>query len=221
MSAGEESIAKDASDIPYLNVMNNERFLSIFERMFSIMWDNGVWCPNTEDQNFWSETVGMFGSGRALFSASTFYYLNEFRDVEVEFGIIPYPKFTEDQSGYHSRVEGGCKIAVIPVTNKKPENAGALLEAMACYGFNEIIPNYYEIALKRKNSRDEQSAEMLDLIFSTRSYDLGDTWWCNELRDGIFKPMFRDNNRDLASEVKKKSKLIDKTITKAISGLAG
>ncbi len=58
-------------------------------------------------------------------------------------------------------------------------------------------------------------------IFSTRSYDLGDTWWCNELRDGMFKPMFRDNNRDLASEIKKKSKLIDKTITKAISGLAG
>ena len=143
------------------------------------------------------------------------------REAEFEFGILPYPKFTEDQDGYHSRVEGGCKIAVIPVTNKNPENAGALLEAMACYGFNEIIPNYYEIALKRKNSRDEQSAEMLDLIFSTRSYDLGDTWWCNELRDGIFKPMFRDNNRDLASEIKKKSKLIDKTITKAISGLAG
>ena len=221
MAAGEQSIAKDEADIPYLNVMGNERFLSVFERMYAVMWDNGVWCPNTEDQNFWSGTVGMFGSGRALFSASTFYYLNEFRDVEVDFGILPYPKFTEDQDGYHSRVEGGCKIAVIPVTNKNPENAGALLEAMACYGFNEIIPNYYEIALKRKNSRDEQSAEMLDLIFSTRSYDLGDTWWCNELRDGIFKPMFRDNNRDLASEIKKKSKLIDKTITKAISGLAG
>ena len=191
MAAGEQSVAKDANDIPYLNVLGNERLYSVFEKLFAVMWDDGVWCPNTEDQNFWSGTVNMFGGGRALFAAQTFYYLSEFRDVEADFGILPYPKFTEDQNGYHSRVEGGCKIAVIPVTNKQPEYAGALLEAMACYGFNNLIPEYYEIALKRKTSRDEESSAMLDLIFSTRSYDLGDTWWCNELRDGIFKPMFR------------------------------
>lgn len=221
MAAGEQSIAKDENDIPYLNVLGNERFFSVFEKLFSVMWDNGIWCPNTEDQNFWSGTVNMFGSGRALFAAQTFYYLSEFRDVEADFGILPYPKFTEDQNGYHSRVEGGCKIAVVPVTNHKPDTAGAILEAMASWGFNNLIPEYYEIALKRKTSRDEASSAMLDLIFSTRSYDLGDTWWCNELRDGIFKPMFRDNDRDLTSAMKKKKKLIDKTIEKAISDLAG
>ena len=92
---------------------------------------------------------------------------------------------------------------------------------MACYGFNNLIPAYYEIALKRKTSRDEESSAMLDLIFSTRSYDLGDTWWCNELRDGIFKPMFRDNDRDLTSAMQKKKKLVEKAIEKAIAGLAG
>ena len=217
MAAGEQSIAKDERDIPYLNIIGNERFMSVFERMYSVMWDNGIWCPNTEDQNFWSGTVNMFGNGRALFAASTFYYLNEFRDLDTDFGILPYPKFTEDQDGYHNRVEGGCKIAVIPVNSRVPEKAGALLEAMAAYGFRTLIPDYYEVVLKRKNSRDEESAEMLDLIFSTRSYDLGDTWWCNELRDGIFKPMFRDNNRDLVSEIAKKQKLINKTVEKAIS----
>ena len=110
---------------------------------------------------------------------------------------------------------------MIPVNNKNPGYAGALLEAMAAYSFNEIIPEYYEVVLKRKNSRDEDSSAMLDLIFSTRSYDLGDTWWCNELRDGMFKPMFRDNNRDLTSELKKKNKLISKTMEKAISTFVG
>ena len=221
MAAGEQSIAKDEKDLPYLNIEGNERFYNVFNRMYSVMWDNGIWCPNTEDQNFWSGTVNMFGSNRALFAASTFYYLNEFRDLDADFGILPYPKYTEDQDGYHSRVEGGCKIAVIPVNNKNPGYAGALLEAMAAYSFNQIIPEYYEVVLKRKNSRDEDSSAMLDLIFSTRSYDLGDTWWCNELRDGMFKPMFRDNNRDLASELKKKNKLISKTMEKAISTFIG
>ncbi|MBR4895446.1 MAG: hypothetical protein IKZ41_03385 [Clostridia bacterium] len=221
MSAGEQSIAKNEKDLPYLNIEGNERFFNIFGRMYAVMWDNEIWCPNTEDQNFWSGTVNMFGNNRALFAAQTFYYLNEFRDLDADFGILPYPKFTEDQDGYHSRVEGGCKIAVIPINNKNPEYAGALLEAMAAYSYREIIPEYYEVVLKRKNSRDEDSSAMLDLIFSTRSYDLGDTWWCNELRDGMFKPMFRDNVRDLASEIKKRSKVITKTIDRAISTFVG
>ena len=58
---------------------------------------------------------------------------------------------------------------------------------------------------------------MLDLIFATRRYDLGDTWWCNELRDGVFKNMFAKNRRDLASEVAKQENVINETMAQLIS----
>ena len=35
-----------------------------------------------------------------------------------------------------------------------------------------VIPTYYELVLKRKTIRDEESAQMLDIIFSNRIYDL-------------------------------------------------
>ncbi len=218
ISAGELSIAKDENDLPYLNITGNDRFYSVFDKMYSIMWDGGIWCSNQTGIDFWSETADMFGSSRVLFVDEIFYRMKELQDVETDFGIIPYPKYDEQQSEYYSRVEAGCKIAIVPITNKNPEYAGALLEAMASYGYTNVIPEFYEVALKRRTSRDAESSEMLDLIFETRRYDLGDTWWCNELRDGLFKTMFADNNRDLASALKSSEKLLNKQLERAIAG---
>ncbi len=220
IAAGEQCIAKDADDLPYFNVTGNERFHSVFERMFSMMWDGGVWCANTEFNNFYSGTAKMFSDDRALFASQTFYFLEEFRDIESDFGIIPYPKYDASQSDYYSRVEGGCKVAIVPVTNRNPENAGALLESMASFGYNNIVPEYYEVALKRRDSRDSESQDMLDLIFASRRYDLADTLWCNEIRDGIFTPMFTNNERDLTSEFAKREKSLSKMIQRAISSFA-
>ncbi len=218
ISAGELTIAKDEQDLPYLNITGNDRFFSIFDRMYNIMWDGGIWCPDQAGIDFWPETANMFGSSRVLFIDEIFFRMRELQDVETDFGIIPYPKFDEQQADYYSRVEAGCKIAIVPVTNKNPQFAGALLEAMSSYGYSNVIPEFYEIALKRRTSRDAESSAMLDMIFETRRYDLGDTWWCNALRDGVFKTMFADNNRDLASALQSSEKLINKQLERAIKG---
>ncbi len=218
VASGELSIAKDESDLPYLNVVGNTRFQTVFDKIYTVMWDSGVWCSDMANcPDFWKEARAMFGEDRVLFVDEIFYRLSELRDVDSDFGIIPYPMFSEQQEGYISRVEAGSRIGMVPISNHNPEYAGALLEAMASYGYNNLIPEYYEVALKRKASRDSESEDMLDLIFATRRYDLGDTWWCNELRDGVFKNMFAKNRRDLASEVAKQENVINETMAQLIS----
>ena len=218
ISSGELSIAKDENDLPYLNINGNNKFFEIFEKMYSVMWDGGIWCSDQAGLDIWKTTADLIGGARVLFADEIFFRMRELQDVESDFGIIPYPKYDENQADYYSRVEGGCKIAIVPISNKHPEFAGALLEAMSSYGYTNVIPEYYEIALKRRTSRDEESSAMLDLIFATRRYDLGDSWWCNDLRDGLFKTMFAENNRNLSSELKSREKVIEKTIENAIKG---
>ena len=36
-----------------------------------------------------------------------------------------------------------------------------------------LIPAYYDIALKTKFARNDESGKMLDLIFANRMYDIG------------------------------------------------
>jgi glucan phosphorylase len=42
---------------------------------------------------------------------------------------------------------------------------------------NEVIPTYYDVALTTKYARDDESADMLDIIKQGKIYDLG--YYCN------------------------------------------
>ena len=97
---------------------------------------------------------------------------------------------------------------------------GAVLEALSYESRQTVIPAYYEIALKGKYARDPESVEMLDLIFAGRIYDLGDTYWCTILRDGIFQDMFKKNNRDYASIVAGVKPQIESEIEKTVDAFA-
>ena len=47
------------------------------------------------------------------------------------------------------------------------------MEGMAEVSKYTLTPAYYDVALKGKFIRDEESAEMLDIILAQRTYDLG------------------------------------------------
>ena len=127
--------------------------------------------------------------------------------METDFGIIPYPKYDDAQDRYYSRIEA-CELFCVPVTNKNHEFAGVVLEALAAESAKSVIPSYYDVALQGKVTRDEESSEMLDLIFNTRVFDWGDTIWCAQIRDGIFDDMMKANDRDLASKTAELDNLV-------------
>ena len=103
-------------------------------------------------------------------------------------------------------------MTCVPVTNSNLDRTSVILEAMACVSAEKVIPEYYEVALQSRFSRDAQSAEMLDLIFNNRVFDLGDTIWGDELRDGLFRIMYQDNNRNIVSQVEGISGSLSQTI---------
>ena len=77
----------------------------------------------------------------------------------------------------------------------------AVLEALASSSATTVETAYYDIVLKKQAARDEDSSAMLDIIFANRVFDLGDTIWCDLLRDGVFETMFMNGDRNLASKL--------------------
>ena len=70
--------------------------------------------------------------------------------------------------------------------------------------------------MKGKIARDTESEEMLNIVYDTRAYDMGDTIWLEQIRDGKFNGMFKSNKRDLASVVAKIEKSMEKKLAEAI-----
>lgn len=219
VGAGVETVARTNSGLPQFTLREDEKFATVIDKIYSITYDNSSWYRNTSDFNNYSETHDIiFMGNRALFFNNTFKMVEDIRSMETDFGIVPYPKFTEDQDKYYTRMEG-CFPFIVPITVSEPENIGAIIEAMACESLNYVIPAYYEVSLKTKHARDEESAEMLDIIFSNRVIDLGDSIWCSKLRDGLFAQMFSKDDRNLTSRLEKVEPQMIKEIDKVITAL--
>ena len=61
----------------------------------------------------------------------------------------------------------------VPVTATDYSRTSIIVEAMAAEGYKKITPAYYELVLKTKLARDDESAEMLDYIRSGMTTDYG------------------------------------------------
>lgn len=67
----------------------------------------------------------------------------------------------------------GLSLISVPVTAADPGRTAMILELMGCKSKEILTPAFYEKTLKGKYFRDEESGEMLDIIFSSRVYDIG------------------------------------------------
>ena len=211
IAAGVRSVKKDENDLPYFSVPGDEKFGNVYEKIFAVT--KGIDSFSGKDPG------NDFRQRMSLFTRATFFEIQRYRDMEDDFGIIPHPKYDENQSQYYVRVGGGS-LSIVPVTTPEADKISAILEALASESRKTLIPVYYEVGLQSKFSRDERSEEMLDLIFNHRIYDLGDTYWCDQLRDGVFAEMFTKDDMNLTSKMESIKASMDRTIQAAINAFA-
>ena len=219
IGAGVKSMEFDENGTPTLT-MADEKFESVFQKIFAMTYDNNAWFLVSEDLDVPTENRTMFSANQSLFLDCSLFYVAALREMESDFGIIPYPKYDESQQNYCARISYYMP-PMIPKTNQNLELVGAVLEEANYQAKKLITPAYYDISLKGKYARDKESIAMLDLIFNSRVIDLGDTLFCAQVRDGFVSSMFSSNNRDLASTVAKNVKVINKQIEKMVAAIQG
>ena len=105
-----------------------------------------------------------FKEGKYLFMGLVLEGIEALRDMEVDFGILPYPKYDEEQSRYYTTILRRYTVSAVPISAASADNSALILEALSSEGYRSVIPRYYEIALKGKYVRDESSSQVLDLI---------------------------------------------------------
>ena len=67
------------------------------------------------------------------------------------------------------------------------EKSGIILEELAYYGKQMLTPAYYDQTLIGRSVRDEESIEMLDSIFATRVFDVGQYYNVGTYKDQLAK----------------------------------
>ena len=172
-AAGLKFMYKDGDDIPYTEP-NTERMNSAIDKILSFYndysWDCLRDARGANLSAFW-----VFPEGKALFNGIMLRYIEwQLRSVEFDFGILPFPKLDEGQERYYTSTNAYYTFSyMMPKTASDPEKTAYIFDAMGFYGEKIIKPAYYDLCLKRKYTQDEESIEMLDIIFGSTAYDLG------------------------------------------------
>lgn len=145
------------------------------------------------------EAMDMFSGNRALFLAGRLQSLDAYRDMETDYGILPYPKYDEAQAEYHTVASPWhMTLFTVPLTAADAERSGAVLNALAYYGKQLLTGAYYDKTLTGQYFRDEDSLATLERMAATRAYDLGlYIQPANINKELIY--MFREGSKDFAS----------------------
>ncbi len=152
-----------------------EQALDVLAIARSIVHDNHssyIAAPGSE-----ALAKGVFTGGRSLFYCEAASYLRALnQEMEAVYGIIPLPKYNEQQENYTTWSHSIGSTLSIPtsVGNGKQdmEQFAAVLELYTILSEQHVRPAYYDNMLTTRNVHDAESAEMMDLIFLHRTYDM-------------------------------------------------
>ncbi len=133
----------------------------------------------TDNTHYHEDNKGVAVTDKFQAGEGLFYHevsqVTRLLDMEDDYGILPQPKFDEDQENYLSCVQYEWSGAIgVPATidGDELEMTGVLLEALSALSHTTTYPTFIEDILQSKNAPDKESADMLRLIYANLTYDL-------------------------------------------------
>ncbi len=200
-SFGEVTVTKDADGMPTLD-MDLEKMSSVVEKIYDLLYENDTLTALDV-----AVTVGLFKDSRALFLNSTLRTAYaELTDFEDDYGILPFPKWDEEQEEYYTMSDGSSPLCGIPTTVADPEFAGMITEALAAESWRVVDPAIFEKALKVRGTRDERSVEIIDMLISGSVVDFGYVYGNYSMMGFVLSDMMNNKQNNFASHYEKQEK---------------
>ena len=176
LALGVRFAEKDEDDLPFLTFASEQTFTAI--QAYTDFWRAQYrWFPPGGRSGTLSDGDGtferVFDENRSLFLLGYLRAVERLRGMETDFGILPMPKLDEYQREYGHWITGVGQAMAIPQFHDDVtlDRIGFMLEAIAAESRYTVIPAYYDVQLTRKFARDEESKEMLDIIFGSIVWD--------------------------------------------------
>jgi len=151
--------------------VNTDKMYTALEKLYTLLYDvKGSIIANvgtTAEDSYGCDIPEVpFANGTNLFLVERMGYTEResLRNMQDDYGILPYPKYDENQKEYYSFSATSFGAVGIPIFNTNPGVVGAVLEALASYSYRETRPLYLDIVLKGQYMSDPDSRRMVDIV---------------------------------------------------------
>jgi len=170
-SMGIKYVSNDIHTVPTVDYMISNRadmFGDIVEKLIGHINSERVFVTSDADSGFNATTS--FYQGEMLFYTDRLYCMQWMLDSGVNWGIVPIPKYSAEDTGYMSLLPSEAPVFCVLNNTPSYETSGLLIEALnvAAYGYTESA--YVERCM-HEYLRDNASIAMLEAICKTSSTD--------------------------------------------------
>lgn len=219
-SSCDVQIISKNEDNHFVYDLDIEKLSAVVDKLIDLYHNANSWVDNSSgDDGKQNALAALFTNGTAatttmrLCSVET----QQFISMESEYGVIPVPKFDEAQDKYytylHDQFTSFGITSVHANDEEKVQMLGAVLEAMALESYKEVVPAYYDTALKGRYLQDSESWRMLDMIYENVKVDAGVLYTkCLDSIHQAPRDMVKNGANYVASSYKKKGVTIEKRL---------
>ncbi|MCL2096308.1 MAG: hypothetical protein FWH10_05310 [Oscillospiraceae bacterium] len=210
-------IRKDENGVPY-HAQNIPKMAEIAEKVHAFLWENPGAYTNiiaaSGPENLYRY---IFEENRCMFLPELLGNAQSLRNMDTDFGIIPYPKWDENQDNYLTTSVAYFSLFCVPITVQNLEMTGVITEALCVESYKKVIPAFYEIALKTKHARDDESSEMIDIIRNGLTFDFGKIY-VTELAYSmnILRDLITAKNTNFVSTFERGERQYDRALEKVL-----
>lgn len=156
-----------------------EKADTLCETLKTLFRSEDAWMPDPDDP--FSTHVGaveLFARGDAAMmvgTGTTILAYQSMLDTDVEYAVLPMPKYNENQKEYKTvnlnlytlwSIFSGCNVA-------QGERAGAVMECLASMGYRTVTPVLFDTCLKLRYAKDGDTGKMYDIIRAGVVFDPG------------------------------------------------
>ena len=203
IQAAGERVAKVNEDGYVEFTLQNERVYAIVDK-FSAM-EQSNWCLNFQTPNGDLPWATIFSNDQAMFLMSLFNEVSRFRDMDANYGILPNPKYDENQENWYCTFSAGlANFVAMPYVQEDAERTGAIMDLMGYYSSSTTVPAYYVKTLEGEKIRDEESKFCLDIIFENKFVDVGHYYRIANLNSAMYQYVLNDQFGAFASTVQQR-----------------
>jgi hypothetical protein len=157
--------------VSLMNDVNKQRTSELVDKLTALVVSD---CSYLDYYTSAPNTVPIT-SGRVLLNLASTYGIVNFLEYDLNFGVVPYPMYDEEQKdvGYRSLQWGGYIAVPSYVTN--PVMVGETLDVLAFFS-DDVTITFYEKILGKQVADVPDDSEMLSIVWDSVCTDFGQTY---------------------------------------------
>ncbi len=176
---GAKYVTKDADTGMLIDGTTGENFVDMYNKVINLLFTqaNAVFDVRASSRANQLRGLGdraqetIFTENGALFYSECMAWTRVLRDMEADFGVLPPPKYNEDQERYYSIILNPF-MQMIPVTSEDPARTLHIMDVFAAASHDTVVEAYVNVTLTGKVARDEDTVRMLHLVFDELYYNI-------------------------------------------------